>query len=207
MAIVGDTKSGRIYAAPYAQQSEVAASAKPLHQPSGDLPDYSQAFPTATYGANTFSDLFTPRQSVAIGTFAELIPAALDKVRTDAERAGSDDSESYAAAVATVLALNVGRLANRSSSFSFWHAGRENVEQPFAQQGFNKTWDFCEANPFSGATGSWDSQLKYASKVIEQLPHNVTAGTVIQRDAVHAGDVGRKYCIVTDPPYYTNIGY
>jgi putative DNA methylase len=51
---------------------------------------------------------------------------------------GGDDA--YADAVATYLGLGIGRLANRCSSQSFWHAGRETVEQVFGRNALPMIW-------------------------------------------------------------------
>lgn len=206
MAVVASGQKARHYMSVDEVQSAVVAKAVPLEHPEAALPDYSKAFPTATYGALTFGDLFTRRQSVAIETFSSFVEAARMEVLKASRTAGLDNPDGYADAVATYLVLAIGKLANRMSSFSFWHAGGEKVEQPFAQQGFNMTWDFCEANPFSDGSGSWGSALRYCAQVAQQLPQRVTPAHVDQLDARNV-EGKQRYCIVTDPPYYTNIGY
>lgn len=77
----------------------------------------------------------------------------------------------------------------------------------FARQAIPMTWDFAEANPFSGR-GGCDFAM-FVDKIrmaIEASPVNGVAATA-QRDArARIKEVGR--CVVsTDPPYYDNISY
>ena len=68
-------------------------------------------------------------------------------------------------------------------------------------------WDFAESNPFSDSTGNWIAHIEWIAKVVERLPADVNRGAVYQADAsttIHAQD---GPVIVTDPPYYDNIGY
>ena len=68
-------------------------------------------------------------------------------------------------------------------------------------------WDFAEVNHFSDATQNWMAQIDWVSEVVERLPTGENAGIAYQADAsttIHAGD---GPVIVTDPPYYDNIGY
>lgn len=218
MAIVADGKRGRLYLPATEEQERAARGARPNWRPEVDLPPYSQALPTARYGAKTFADLFTPRQTVTLETLSGLVEDARERAYKDALAAGLPDdgvsladggtgAPAYADAVATYLGLVVDRQANRSSSFSFWHAGGEKVEQPFAQQGINKTWDFCEGNPFSGASGSWDKQVEYATKVLEGCPVFPAPARVVQHDAALPMPGLGRVIVCCDPPYYTNIGY
>ena len=77
----------------------------------------------------------------------------------------------------------------------------------FGMQKISMMWDFAEANPFSTSTQNWKSQVDWVAKVIENLPGSANAGEVYQADAatmMHATD---GPIILTDPPYYKNIGY
>jgi putative DNA methylase len=215
---IADSRGGRIYLPATDDQASAAAAATPQWRPEYTLPPYSQALPTAKYGARTLADLFTPRQTTMLELFSELVVAARERILADARASAVPDDGScvndggtgalaYADAVATYLGLVVGRQANRSSAFCFWDAGSEKVQQPFAQQGINKTWDFCEANPFSGASGSWDKQLQYAAKVLEMLPVGCTPGGATQADAALPNPNLRNVVVCCDPPYYSNIGY
>lgn len=218
MAIVAQSPKGRIYLPADDYHTEVAKSANPDWTPDIPLPPYSQALPTERYGVHTFADLFTKRQLVMLNTFASVISEAHERILADAIRAGLPEdgkgleeegrgARAYADAIVTYLSLALGRQVNRSSAFCFWNAGGEKVEQPFAQQGMNKTWDFAESNPFSDASGSWSTQVEYLVKVVEKLPIHTTRASVTQADARNRGRIGSPALVCCDPPYYSNIGY
>ena len=79
----------------------------------------------------TWSDIFTPRQLVALTTLCDLIKLVKDKVVGDAIEAGlSDDhvplssggkgAQAYGEAICVYLGLTIGRQVNRTSSLCFW---------------------------------------------------------------------------------------
>ena len=74
-----------------------------------------------------WSDLFTPRQLVALTTFSELVGEARERIRQDALAAGMADEQqgldaggtgatAYAEAVSMYLALAVDKLADYNST-------------------------------------------------------------------------------------------
>jgi putative DNA methylase len=68
------------------------------------------------------------------------------------------------------------------------------------------TWDFAEANPFSGSGGSWDTCLKKVELAVAHLPSYVP-GDIKQRDARARVREFSDVAVSTDPPYYDNISY
>ena len=54
---------------------------------------------------NTFADIFTPRQLVALTTFSDLIQDAMEQVKRDATTAGLPDDDSLYAMAAMVQQL------------------------------------------------------------------------------------------------------
>lgn len=67
------------------------------------------------------------------------------------------------------------------------------------------TWDFAEANPFSGSTGSWSGSLEWIPKFLDRTIGG-KVGIVKQMDARAASGLS-NVLISTDPPYYNNIVY
>ena len=163
-----------------------------------DCPNISGYFNPPIYGYTTIGSLFNNRQKIAIETFASLVEEALALCRSDGA------SKDYAEAVAVALALGVSRMANRMSSFSTWDAGRENIAQIFSEQGVPMVWDYAEANPFSGASGSWEGSLEWVPKVIERS--SVTPSKIDRGDA-QSVRLQEPSVISTDPPYYSSITY
>ncbi|WP_298218578.1 DUF1156 domain-containing protein [Halothiobacillus sp.] len=86
MAIVAEGVRGRVYLAPTGEQEIVAQQAKPAWKPETPLHGKCRVN-VSNYGLDVYGDLFTPRQLVALTTFADLVPEAIARVRADAERA------------------------------------------------------------------------------------------------------------------------
>ncbi len=170
-----------------------------------------------SYGLTSTSDLFTPRQLIALTTFCRLLKEVKIRVIHDATTAEmSDDSaslqnggrgiEAYAEAVATYLAFVVDKCAGYWSATCPWDKNGETMGHTFSRQAFSMTWDFAEANPFSKSTGNWMSMLQRASKAIESLPAS-GLGKVRQMDAREILQKNYNVVISTDPPYYDNVPY
>jgi putative DNA methylase len=214
----GGRSLGRIYLPATKEHEEIASSARPEWRPDIAIPEYSQAMPTIRHGVRTWADFFTERQLLTLETLAQEIRAVHDVIRRDAVAAGwPDDGRSlenggeaaraYAEAVTALLGIVLGKYANRSCSFSFWHSGKGTVEQPFAQQGFQKSWDFVESNPFCEASGGWAKAVEYPVKVIRDLYPHVKPGRVLCQPVSKSRGLGGPFLVITDPPYYDQIGY
>jgi putative DNA methylase len=71
MAIVAEGERGRVYLSPDATMEAIACEAKPPWEPAGKMVDDARAFTPSLYGISDWSDLFTPRQILALTTFAD----------------------------------------------------------------------------------------------------------------------------------------
>ncbi|PJF45240.1 MAG: hypothetical protein CUN48_19910, partial [Candidatus Thermofonsia Clade 3 bacterium] len=67
-------------------------------------------------------------------------------------------------------------------------------------------WDFAEANPFSGASGSFLSLLNQTALALSKLPQAPRPAFAAQADA-QALRRDAPIMLATDPPYYDNVGY
>ena len=152
------------------------------------------------YGFTDWKQLFTERQLTALTTFSDL----LVKVRTLIAEHGAD--QEYSNAIATYLALAIGRTSDSGSRFARWRHTGDKVDGVFSRQAIPMLWDFAEANPFSESTQNWMAQIEWIAKVVERLPANVNAGVAQQANA-STTIYARGPVIVTDPPYYDNVGY
>ena len=133
MAIVAEGDRGRVYLAPTPEHVRAAQTAAPDVVPDAPL-EGKAAVNVPGYGMNTFANLFTDRQLVALTTFSDLVGEARERVRQDAVAAsmpddgtplrdGGDGAKGYADAVGVYLTLAVGRLSNACSSTQstwFW---------------------------------------------------------------------------------------
>jgi putative DNA methylase len=216
LAIVAEGPRGRVYLPPTAEHEAIARSAQPTWKPEIDIPPDRRSMFTPLYGLTTFADLFTPRQLVALTTFADLVGEAMECVRRDAQAAGLPDdgvglndggagATAYAQAVGVYLALGVSRLANRLATLCMWNRIGEKIEQVFARQAIPMIWDFAEANALSDSTGGWTGSLEWIPIVLETF-RITTHGCASQSDAA-VQSVREGKIISTDPPYYDNIGY
>gem|GEM_PF-3738935 len=84
MAIVAEGVRGRIYLAPTAEHEAIAQLAQPEWKPTQELVGKTRD-QMPLYGMQTFGDLFTPRQLVALTTFSDLVGEAIEKVKADLE--------------------------------------------------------------------------------------------------------------------------
>ena len=200
-AIVAEGDRRRLFLSPTDEHFDVAANAEPSWRPSGDLPDKALGFAAQIYGFTQWHQLFTQRQLAALSTFSDLIPC----VRALVSKHGADAE--YANAVCTYLALVIGRESDMSSSFDRWHNSRDIVTGVFGRPAIPMIWDFAESNPFSNSTGNWMAHVKWVAKVVERLPIAVNGGSARQADASTVINAESGPVIVTDPPYYDNMGY
>lgn len=217
MAVVAEGRKGRCYLSPQESYEHAALEVTPDWKP--DVAFFQQAlgFRIGNYGLTKWSDLFTPRQLVALTTFSMLVSEARVRVLDAACAAGfPNDNESlerngtgaaaYADAVAVYLALCVSRLANRCASLCFWDTKGENIQQVFARQALTMVFDTVEGNPFSDSTGNFLGQTEYLVRVLEHAVPARGSGFATQMEA-QTQTISSNKVICTDPPYYDNIGY
>ncbi len=216
MAIVAEGTRGRVYLAPTAEQVAVARQAQPEWRPEVEMPANPRWFSPPAYGLNTYGDLFTPRQLVALTTFSDLVQEAIDRVREDALVAGMADdglgldqdgtgATAYAQALGVYLAFSIDKASDYWSSICTWHSSKALIRNTFGRQAIPMTWDYAETNPFSESAGNVSSGVEWAYKALQLMPAQAH-GWAIQADA-QTQRVSQKKLISTDPPYYDNIGY
>jgi putative DNA methylase len=215
MAVVVEGKRGRIYLSPTSDVEELVANLEPSWRPELKL-DGKCRVNVANYGFDTFGDLFSPRQLLALTTFSDLVQEVQKKAHKDAINAGfCDDGVSlssggsgataYAEAVAVYLAFAVDKGANYWSSACAWSITTEKMISTFGRQALPMIWDYTEANPFSDSSGNWDLGVAQASKLLNSVSPGIT-GQVKQADA-QTQSISLNKVISTDPPYYDNIAY
>lgn len=216
MAIVAEGKNGRVYLSPNQEMIDIANSAKPTWKPEHTLPVNPRDFKTPNYGMNTFGELFTSRQLVALTTFSDLVQEARIKVIEDAKNAGMLDdgrgldqggsgATAYGEAVSVYLAFALDKGANLWSTITSWMSDRGAFRETFARQAIPMVWDYAEANPFSDSGGNFLSAIDKNRMAIQFAPANIF-GHILQADAA-TQNISTNKVVSTDPPYYDNIGY
>lgn len=217
MAIVVDAPHGRTYVSPDKRHEVIAESAEPTWKPELEFSPDALGFRIGNYGMKSWSDIFTPRQLVALSTLSDLIGDAVQKVRTDAINLGADDdgvgvdaggygATAYAEVVGVYLAFVVDRCADFSNSCTRWVPGNRKVMNLFGRQTISMTWDFPEAAILGDGVGGFFPAAKYISDCVATLPCVKQAGVASQENA-SSGCSSENRVISTDPPYYDNIGY
>lgn len=206
--------SGRLYRLPTSSDFDAVVRAGERlkeridkhKQPSFTVPDGAinhlrGFFNVVLYGIASWGDLFTPRQNLAHLTMIKLLRDAADHFQ-------STDHDLRIATQA-VLALAIDRVATQNSSLSWWHPAGEFCVGTFGRQALPMVWDFCEINPFSGASGDFAGALDWICRVIEAVSHAIATqghvamcsadGQTLPDDSADA--------TITDPPYYAAIPY
>ncbi len=205
LAVVSHGTHGRKHHSPDDIQMTVASQAVPTTPLDLDLPDRAIGFRVQGYGMTSWGELFSPRQQVALETFAELVGEVPSWVAAD----GGDVAQ--AKAIATALGLCVGKLAQASSCVVRWNArssATAKAEPSFGRHDLSMTWDFAETNPFGGSVGDWMQIVETSTRAYGFVEPHGPAAVITQGDARRGGDGLDGRCLVlTDPPYFSAIGY
>ena len=199
--IVAEGGRKRLFLTPTNDHIDVAKSANSKWRPAENLPERALGFRVQTYGFTRWHQLFTERQLIGHTTFSDL----LEDVRQQITEDGKDVE--YANAVCTYLALAIGKNTNSCSNFARWQNSGDFVAGVFARQAVPMLWDFAETNIFSTSTQNWMAQVEWVAEVVQALPSSTNTGEVRQADAANVIHYGKGPVIVTDPPYYDNIGF
>ena len=219
MVIAAEGDRGRVYLAPTPEHEAANLKAKPEWKP--DTPLHGKCrVNVSNYGMDTYGDLFTPRQLVALTTFSDLVKEVRERVQRDAVtarlpddveplREGGTGAMAYADTLGVYLGMAVSRYSNAATTICSWNPGqkKEDIRFTFSRQALPMTWDYAEGNPFSTSSGNYSDNIEtWMYKVLLSLPSNAFDGMSIQADAANQAISGGKV-ISTDPPYYDNIGY
>ena len=220
MAVVAEGDRGRVYLPPTAEHEEAAGKAIPEWRPDVEFFQQALGFRVGNYGMTKWSDLFAPRQLVALTSFSDLVGEATARVRHDATTAGlaTDDrrlcdggigATAYAESVGVYLAFALSKQADLGNSLCGWEPIAQCPRHLFGRQAIPMLWDYAEGNPLGASSGSWtvfvDGIVKAFSKAFESVQTS-PSGRSRQADA-GTQDISRHRVVSTDPPYFDNIGY
>ncbi len=160
--------------------------------PDETLPLMSGTFNVPLYGVNTWGDLFTARQKVALITLGRIIALAVD---TEEQ------------AMSELLACALSRVAMSGMSCTRWNATAEKMQHTFGRQALPMVWDFAEVVPIAKAPGNWKSGYDIVAKIVEASPRS-SKGIVQLADATdHPLPDQSAGVWFTDPPYYFAVPY
>jgi len=106
------------------------------------------------------------------------------------------------------LAALVDRFADFNSSLCvFNYTGGRGVVHTFGRQALPMVWDFAETNVFNPEGASWISGIEDLPAGLRDADFPLAA--TISRGSATTADWPENHfdAIITDPPYYDNIGY
>lgn len=161
------------------------------------------SFTVHLYGLRRWTDLFTPRQLVALGTF-------LRGTRSVMEQCSGEYQEQWLEAIVAYLAVAVDRLADRCSTLCMWDQAYTKVNHTFHRYALPITWDFCEGNPLSQTTGNYESAVDWASLYAAHADRALQAAPSPRVMGASVLGLAESDCydiVLTDPPYYDAIQY
>jgi putative DNA methylase len=170
--------------------------------PKGGGSGAGRAFSQRNYGMDNFEDLFTPRQLLALTTFARLV--------RDASRQFSKEYDSgLALAVHTCLGMILNRLADFNSSLCVLNStGGRGVVHTFGRQAIPVVWDFMETNPFNEVGANWFAGIEAFESTIQNELMTQNRGNAEQSSATaHLLSDDSAQVFFTDPPYYDAVPY
>jgi len=208
IGIVAEGRRGKVFVSPNSEHVVAADVPVPSGYPDTDLPDQALGFRIQNYGFRKHWQMFTPRQLTSTIAVSDLIRTTRSKVIEDARRIGlsETDSEDYAKAITTFLALALDRFASFNNAFCRWN-GNQTVFI-FTRAAIPMLWDFAEANVVGDKAICWLTSVDICAEAIETiLPNGTVSGQAHQADAAGASKNVAPLIVSTDPPYYDNIGY
>ena len=217
MAIVATTGKGRLYVEPLDSHQQIAIHTPPKNIAETEISHWPGRTNVVEYGMTRFRDLFTKRQLCLLSTISDLIREihSVERENVPSDNTGSTEhlsledggagSLAYHEAIAIFLALGLDKVADYNNSICMWNPVNQNIGHLFTKQAIPMSWDFVEAEPFSGGL-AFPKVMDGLARVVESLPFDVQ-GTAFQHDCANEFPMETKCVISTDPPYYDNISY
>lgn len=148
------------------------------------------------YGMNTWGDVYTNRQLLAILTLIKKINSIpIDLIK-----------DIPSEVIRTVLALAIDRCADYWSSLATW--AQDFVSHAFGRQALPFITDFAEVSAISDETGSWIGAVEWISNVIKRESCISQTGQAVLSDATDLPLADNSIQLfATDPPYYDSVSY
>ncbi|MBX3386459.1 MAG: DUF1156 domain-containing protein [Phycisphaeraceae bacterium] len=155
------------------------------------------------YGMRKWTDVFTPRQQLALATYCKSTRTAVQQL--DAMHYPPEWQE----AIGALLTAGIGRIADAGSTIAHWSSGGEFNVNTFQRFALSMSWDYSEVNSLAGMTGSYEGAINWISLVVAhclKALKGVPAPKVLRQSST-TGFEGVVDLVLTDPPYYAAIPY
>ena len=154
------------------------------------------------YDVRTWGDMYNARQALVLTSFTAAIGCAYEALQWR----GSTPEESKV--VCLYLALSLSRMVARHSEASIWDNTRGNIQKATAGHRLPMSWDYAEANPLSGGSGSWESTVRWGLASAKRLMGVGQPALVEWGDAAAMPAADNTYdAVLTDPAYYDTVPY
>lgn len=203
-AVVVDSPAGR-HCLSSSEMGQAALHVdRPDNAPDLAIPEQALGFRVQLYGMHRFSDLFTNRQLVMLGAFADAVSSLPECIARD----GGD--ELYRRTITSTLGLCVSKLAmsNSTQARAEWSATGTRIHPAFSRHALPMVWDFAELNPFNEKSTNWMGLLESTLAGMHNLPLPKQPASTFKADArVSSNHLETRALIATDPPYFAQIGY
>jgi adenine-specific DNA methylase len=155
------------------------------------------------YGFKRWTDMFSPRQLFALGTFAAQTRLAGQLLR--------GKNSQLAEPVVAYLGCVLNRIADRSSVICQWTVNWDKIRNTFARFALPMCWDFAECVTTTEASGGYPGQLELAAQFLDigrGIGANGARVHIVRRSAIAPRDGEPPLdAVMTDPPYYDAIPY
>lgn len=159
--------------------------------------DFSWVLKPPMFGLYRWGDLHNPRQAVVLSAFCEMVKKVSDSLPDD-----------YGVAVAALLTMILGRMADKCAKQCRWNSAGEKLENVFGRQAIPMSWDYGEVNPFSGDMGDWTAHIDWVHRCITMNSQIQNQATVLRGSATQLPIADALLdVVVTDPPYYDAVPY
>ena len=148
---------------------EAIADEIPFGRPDEPMPGpETLGFRVPLYGFKKWSDLFTPRQLLALMTFVKWTQSAKTKMEN------LSYSSEWIEAVSAYLALLINKVADYNCTCARWQDNSEGINHLFDAARIPIVWDYVEANVIGESVSSYQSHKIMQSRVLSRLfdwPH------------------------------------
>lgn len=202
LAVIWDGRGGKEYRKPSTEDLAILSQIPTnIERPSEAMPvTYTQALPSCTWGLERWSDMFFPRQILAMQTLSLKVNELKNEI---------DWSNDYGKAVATYLGIVISKYSDYNNAFTVWTPNAEQLSHAFSKQALPMVFDFPESNPFKESGGSPYNMLGWVIRYIETESSSVFSTELKNASSGDKEQFSRKYldAVVTDPPYYDAIAY
>lgn len=203
IAVISEGKIGKSY---YIPDEELRSSIQnailneDFYKPMEKMPiDYIQAFPSCTWGYDSWGDLFSDRQLTVLSTLSNKLSSLFD----------TDEFDNYKNVIKTYMAILIDKQTDYYNSFCTWDSSRETDSHVFSRQAISMVFDYPEANLFSYSTGCFNNMIDWVVRYLNSESaspfscefRNASSGEKTQFESKELT------AVVTDPPYYDAIGY